>query len=380
MFLAMTERLRAGRAAGRRAPAPPRPARRSKASATIRQLRRSSAPTRRAAPPASRDRCCRRSTLASSQPTPRLVRASSANARQGDRRTPSAGPAEYQHDEAGREDRRGIRAADRPTNRPARRAPGGSRPAWRRRTRQPAKSRSESRRCGAQWSAPGRGEIATRTPPASAAATMASRANAIRRRGGSGISKARPMAATANAKVTPPTQTELSKPAAATSPNTITRRGLRSVANRASRKLARTTAIAAATCCGAHEIWVSQPPKPEAQPIQVVGGVAADQPSTRSAAAEPVAASATTQIEAEPRPPIQAAKPIISASEANAVNQVRRGIGLPSARTGEHRDHGGAEMPEVIVGEAVGRADLAEERIGRRHAGAHHFVDHGDLE
>ena len=55
------------------------------------------------------------------------------------------------------------------------------------------------------------------------------------------------------------------------------------------------------------------------------------------------------------------------------------GVGLPAADAGQHAKHGGAEMPKVIVGDAVRGADFAEEWISNRHAGADHLVDHGDL-
>ena len=56
-----------------------------------------------------------------------------------------------------------------------------------------------------------------------------------------------------------------------------------------------------------------------------------------------------------------------------------RRIGLPSARSRHDGNDGGAEMPEVIVGDAVRHAGFAEERILRRNARADHLVDQCDL-
>ena len=78
---------------------------------------------------------------------------------------------------------------------------------------------------------------------------------------------------------------------------------------------------------------------------------------TRSDAA---AASATTQIAAPDRLPSQTATPIIKHSDANAVNQVSADIGFPAADAQRQRQLGRAEMPEVVIGELAGRADLRQ--------------------
>jgi len=94
---------------------------------------------------------------------------------------------------------------------------------------------------------------------------------------------------------------------------------------------------------------------------------------------EPAAASATTTTAAEARPPIQTARPIISSSDAKAVNQVRPASGFPAADP-RHRGRGSrAEVPKVIIGNALRRSGLAEKRVLRRHAAPDHLVDHRDL-
>jgi hypothetical protein len=119
----------------------------------------------------------------------------------------------------------------------------------------------------------------------------------------------------------PPTQTELSKPAAATRPIATGSNHPRCCANWESRTQTSTTHIADATCCGAHDVWNSQPPKPEARPIR--DGTASGANHMRIEWSDPAAASAKTTMAAEARPPIQTARPIISSRDANAVNAVR---------------------------------------------------------
>ena len=57
-----------------------------------------------------------------------------------------------------------------------------------------------------------------------------------------------------------------------------------------------------------------------------------------------------------------------------------RDIGFPAARSREERELGGAEMPEVVVGQSRRRlADRAEERVARRQSQPRHLVDQRDL-
>ena len=125
------------------------------------------------------------------------------------------------------------------------------------------------------------------------------------------------------------------------------------------------------------------------QPAAEAGGYADARASTllsrrtapsSNGRSEPVAASATTQSAAAPRPPPKrSARPIITASDANAVNQVSPASASQPLTAGEQRQFGRAEMPEIIVGEPCRPAGSAEERIGRRHAEPRHLVDHRDL-
>ena len=46
---------------------------------------------------------------------------------------------------------------------------------------------------------------------------------------------------------------------------------------------------------------------------------------------------------------------------------------------GNQREFGGAEMPEIVVGETLIMQDLAEKRIARRQAEPRHFVDDRDF-
>ena len=96
---------------------------------------------------------------------------------------------------------------------------------------------------------------------------------------------------------------------------------LRRSARRDSSNVAIAADVADAMCCGAQLVWNSQPPKPEGAPITRCAASAPNRPPS-SGRKDSVAASATTQSAAAPRPLSQTAKPIIAASDAKAVNQV----------------------------------------------------------
>ena len=54
-------------------------------------------------------------------------------------------------------------------------------------------------------------------------------------------------------------------------------------------------------------------------------------------------------------------------------------IGFPAGCADRQRQLGGAEMPEIIVGEVARRAEFAEHRVDRRQAEPRHRIDNRDL-
>ncbi len=137
------------------------------------------------------------------------------------------------------------------------------------------------------------------------------------RAGACTISQA-PLAAAAAAKVTPPTQVELSKPATTTRTRVASNAMLVRAARRDSRQIANRTQEADATCCGTQVAWNSQPANPVAsRTIELAPGI---RPS--SGRSEPVSASRSTSAPPLRRRPSQLVSPIISISAAKAVNQV----------------------------------------------------------
>ena len=71
-----------------------------------------------------------------------------------------------------------------------------------------------------------------------------------------------PIQIAATAKVTPPTQVELSTPATTTSTNAASKARLSRRTSSDSSSIASTTQEAEAMCCGTQAVWNSQPAKP----------------------------------------------------------------------------------------------------------------------
>src|ERR1700716_3634925 len=133
--------------------------------------------------------------------------------------------------------------------------------------------------------------------------------------------RAAPTASAAGAKVTPPTQVELSKPAAATSARTTAEKMLGRCASRLIRKIAATAQDADITCCGTQAAWNSQPAKP-VPGSRTDSNFSAPHGSDSNGRSDPATANGTIQSAADRRALNHTANPIIMASEEKAVNQV----------------------------------------------------------
>ncbi len=179
--------------------------------------------------------------------------------------------------------------------------------------------RPESRARVAKYSSRMKGKAIA---AASTAATAAPIRNGTRRRGSAKIRSAQPIGTATIAKVTPPIQVELSKPAATTNARAATTRGVPRRARRHSSRTAATAQVAEARCCGAQLAWTSQVCSSES------GGSSAFRPCGPSTAvstgrSEPARLRSSTQSAALRRPLNHTARPIISTSEAKAVHPVR---------------------------------------------------------
>ena len=156
---------------------------------------------------------------------------------------------------------------------------------------------------------------------ATRAAASALAANHALCRDGSGAASTRPTIGAATAKVTPPIQVELSKPAAARMPSSGTASVLPPCARCRITSTATTTQQAEVRCWGTQADWVSQPPR---SAWRTINAPDSPWPSSQSSHGRsvPAALNSTTAAQASDRPPIALAMAIANASDENAVTPV----------------------------------------------------------